>query len=32
MKSFAVMLIALQIGRNALFDDKDLRSNPKTFF
>ena len=29
MKGCAVMLVAFQIGRNALFDDKDLGSDPK---
>src|SRR5438105_6375211 len=30
MKGFAIILIALQFHWNALFDDKDLFSNPKT--
>jgi hypothetical protein len=32
MKSVAVMFIALQINRNALLDDEDFISNPKTLF
>jgi hypothetical protein len=32
MPRFAIMLIALHIDGNALFDDKDLVSNPKTLF
>ena len=32
MQGFAVMLIALQIDGNALFDDEDLFSDPKTRF
>jgi hypothetical protein len=30
MQSFTITLIALQIDRNLLFDDKDLFSDPKT--
>jgi hypothetical protein len=32
MKGRAIILIALQIGRNVLFADKDLFSNPKALF
>jgi hypothetical protein len=32
MKRLAIILIALQIGRNVLFADKDLFSDPKTLF
>jgi hypothetical protein len=32
MQSIAIMFIALQVDGNALFDDKDLVSDPKTRF
>jgi len=32
MKSFAIVLIALHIERNALFGDEDLFSDPKALF